>query len=335
MRLINKKILVTGAAGFIGYNLLKFLKFKKHNVIGIDNFSRKTINKRKKNNIKPDNYNFSKDVINCSIYDYKKLKKIIEQVDIIVHLAAINGTRNFYNYPEKVFEISSRGSWIIYDILNEIYSNERIKKEILIASSGEVYGQPIYVPTDEKIPLKVDNIFNNRFSYGGGKICQDLTARYMISTITSKCFLFRPHNVYGPNMGFDHVIPELIKKTLETNKTLRIEGTGNETRSFCYIDDFIDGLYRLICLKSKKFDIYNIGNNKEIKIISLAKKITKLLNKKNLKISKGKLRSGGTKKRLPCIKKLMKIGYKPKINIDKGIEKFLSEDEKIKKMLSM
>lgn len=136
------------------------------------------------------------------------------------------------------------------------------------------------IPTDEKIPLKIDNIFNNRFSYGGGKICQDLVGRYMISGIVKRCIIFRPHNIYGPNMGFDHVIPEIALKIKKSKKELIIEGTGKETRSFCYISDFIEGMMILLKRKTKPFDIFNIGNNEEVNIEKLTKMIMKKLNKK-------------------------------------------------------
>ena len=321
--LIKKRILIIGASGFIGSHLMKFLKKKKFKVVGIDNFSRKRINNHQKIN---ELY-----IHNCSIFNKKKIYNYILKADIIIHLAAINGTVNFYNRPSEVFEIGARGSIVLHDILNAIYKKTKIKKDLLIASSGEVYGQPIYTPTDEKIPLKVDDIHNDRFSYGGGKIVQDLVARYLISKITNKCILFRPHNVYGPNMGYEHVIPELFMKSLNSEKILFIEGTGKETRSFCYIEDFINGLFLLIKKRSRNFEIFNIGNNEEINIISLAKKINIKLGK-NLIIKNKNIKKGGTTKRVPNINKLKKIGYKIKYNLNKGLDEFLKKDIRINEM---
>ena len=222
----NKKtILITGASGFIGNALYAKLKNENYNIIGLDNFFR---GKNLKNQT----------IIKGSIFDKKILKKLICKSDIIIHLVAINGTRNFYNIPDKVFEVSMRGAMILYDCLNEI--GDKIKK-ILLASSCEVYGEPKKIPTDERVSLVVKDIFNNRYSYGGGKICQDLIARYLISKVVKECIIFRPHNVYGPNMGFDHVIPELMMKSLKAKNKITIEGSGKETRSFCYIDDFLNG----------------------------------------------------------------------------------------------
>ena len=311
----KKTILITGASGFIGNALFNKLNKEEYNVIGIDNLSR---SKNRKNN----------KIIVGSIFNKYLLKKLVKKADIIVHLAAINGTRNFYNIPSKVFEVSLRGTLILYECLKEIKNKN---KKILLASSGEVYGEPSRIPTDENIPLIISDILNDRYSYGGGKICQDLIARFLISSVVNECVVFRPHNVYGPNMGFDHVIPELIYKSLKQKKILKIEGTGKETRSFCYIDDFLNGLSILIKKRIKGFSIYNIGNNEEVTILKLVKIILKNLNKK-LIIKKKKLRKGSTKRRCPDLKKIKKIGYKPHINLNVGIKKMIKNDSTLSKL---
>ena len=312
----NKKtILITGASGFIGNALYARLKNENYNIIGFDNFFR---GKNLKN----------QSIIKGSIFDKKILKKLIRKSDIIIHLVAINGTRNFYNIPDKVFEVSMRGTMILYDCLNEIGDKN---KKILLASSGEVYGEPKKIPTDEKVSLVVRDIFNNRYSYGGGKICQDLIARYLISKVVKECIIFRPHNVYGPNMGFDHVIPELMRKSLKAKNKITIEGSGKETRSFCYIDDFLNGLIILIKKKINGFNIFNIGNDYEISINNLTKLIIRN-SKKNLLIQNKKLRNGSSKRRCPDIKKIKKLGYKPIVNLETGIEKMKIYDYTLSKL---
>lgn len=312
----NKKtILITGASGFIGNALYSKLKNENYNIIGFDNFFR---GKNLKNQT----------IIKGSIFDKKILKKLIRKSDIIIHLVAINGTRNFYNIPDKVFEVSMRGAMILYDCLNEIGDKN---KKILLASSGEVYGEPKKIPTDERVSLVVKDIFNNRYSYGGGKICQDLIARYLISKVVKECIIFRPHNVYGPNMGFDHVIPELMVKSLKAKNKITIEGSGKETRSFCYIDDFLNGLIILIKKRINGFNIFNIGNDYEISINNLTKLIIKN-SKKNLLVQNKKLRTGSSKRRCPDIKKIKKLGYKPIVSLETGIEKMKIYDYTLSKL---
>ena len=128
-------------------------------------------------------------IFNCSIFNKKKIYDYILKADIIIHLAAINGTVNFYNRPSEVFEVGARGSLVLHDILNSIYKKTKIKKDLLIASSGEVYGQPLYTPTDEKVPLKIDNKSdNNEEEVGPGPApspCKTLSPTGLPSVITA------------------------------------------------------------------------------------------------------------------------------------------------------
>ena len=131
--------------------------------------------------------------------------------------------------------------------------------------------------------------------------------------------IFRPHNIYGPNMGYNHVIPEIVTKLIKAKKNLVIQGSGNHTRSFCYIDDFVRG-FNILLKKGRNKNIYNIGTQDEIKILQLIQKLVKISNKK-LIIKKTKEKLGSTPKRCPDIKKISKLGFKPKINLDVGLKK--------------
>ena len=230
-------------------------------------------------------------------------------------MAYVNGTKNFYTKPAEIIEIAAKGILNILDVCIE-----KKVKEIYLASSSEVYQTPNKVPTDEKEPLKIPNIFNPRYSYGGGKILTELMGIHYGKKFFKKLIIFRPHNVYGKNMGNDHVIPEFINriKKIKSNK-FKIQGTGNEIRSFIYIDDFIEA-FKIILKKGKHLNIYNIGTNESINIISLAKKIFKIFNK-NPEIKKTPLKKGGTKIRIPDISKIKKIGFLQKYNLDEGLKK--------------
>jgi len=137
----------------------------------------------------------------------------------------------------------------------------------------------------------------------------------------NKMIIFRPHNVYGNDMGQEHVIPELIKKVKEAKKNIRMKGSGLQTRSFIYIDDFVDAFY-LIFKKGKHLNIYNIGTQEQIRIIDLAKMIIKICKKKII-IRKEQIAKGGTQHRTPNISKIKKLGFKKKINIIKGLKKII------------
>lgn len=315
-------ILITGALGFIGHHLSNFLAQKKYNLILVDNFERalkkKYLNKRieklrRYNNVK---------IINLDIRDISNSKKINYKIKTIIHLAAINGTKNFYNQPDKVLDILLSGG---YNILK--FAHKKKVDNIFFFSSSEVYQKPKSIPTNEEIECIVPDIWNPRYSYGGGKIAQEL----MISNLYPKSFkkriIIRPHNIYGQNMGHDHVIPEVIKKIITAKKLnkniIDIIGPSKNTRSFMHIDDFINAFY-LIFKSKKNKEIFNVGNNDEINIKSLIKKILKKMNCK-FRIKEKIIKNfGQTNRRCPDINKIEKLGYKQKVSIDEGIENIIN-----------
>jgi nucleoside-diphosphate-sugar epimerase len=256
-------------------------------------------------------------LIKGDIRNYEQLNKAMVNVDAVIHLAYINGTKFFYTKPVLILDIAIKG---IVNII-QLCVKKKIK-EIYLASSSEVYQTPKKVPTDEKESLKIPDIYNPRYSYGGGKILTELMGIHFGKKYFKKLIIFRPHNVYGPNMGYEHVIPEFIKrfKNLK-NKIFKIQGTGNEIRSFIYIDDFINA-FNLILNKGKHLNIYNIGTSEKIKIKYLASKLSKLLNKK-IKLKRTSVKKGGTKIRLPDIKKIKKLGYEQKVSLTQGLKKII------------
>ena len=178
---------------------------------------------------------------------------------------------------------------------------------------------PTKIPTDENEPLKVPDIFNPRYSYGGGKILTELMGANYGKKFFKKLIIFRPHNVYGPDMGNEHVIPEFINRFKKLKgKNFVIQGNGSETRSFIFIDDFVQA-FKCILKKGKHLQIYNIGTNEKIKIKKLAEKLSKIFKKK-ITIKKTSLSKGSTKKRLPDIKKIKSLGFKQKIKLQRGLE---------------
>ena len=301
---MNKHYLVTGGNGFIGTALVQMLLDEGNKVTVFDNIFR---HKRKKfRNI--EKLKFIKgDICNSS-----QVNKSLKDIDVLIHLAYINGTENFYQIPDKIIEVATKGIINIFDacIKNEV-------KEIYLASSSEVYHYPKKIPTDEKTNLIIPDPHNPRYSYGAGKILTEIYglnfAKYF-----KKLIIFRPHNVYGPNMGNEHVIPEITNKILKLKKgKLNIQGSGNETRSFIYIDDFVNS-FKILLKRGKHKNIYNIGNKEEVTINNIVELISNILNKKII-IKKGQLKKGGTPRRCPNIEKIKKIGYKQKYSLDKGL----------------
>ena len=306
----RKTFLVTGGTGFIGSNICQLLVNANHNVKIFDNNSRGSISKIKriKRKVK---------FIKGDIRNKESLKKALKNTDAVIHLAYINGTKYFYSNPVLILDIAIKG---ILNIIEACIKNR--VKELYLASSSEVYQTPLKIPTDEQEPLKIPDIFNPRYSYGGGKILTELMGVHYGKKYFKKLIIFRPHNVYGPDMGSDHVIPEFIKrfKTLKSKK-FRIQGTGNEIRSFIYIEDFIDA-FKLILKRGKHLNIYNIGTSEKIKIKELAFMLSRIFKKKII-LKKTPLARGGTKVRIPDINKIKKLGFKSKFSLDKGLKKIL------------
>ena len=311
---MKKNILVTGGSGFIGSAIVKYLVKKKYNVVVFDNNSR-----GRSRRIKDVNNKIS--FIKGDIRDKKKLLSINKKIDTVIHLAYINGTKFFYEKPFEILDIAVNGYLNILEFC-------KIKKvqNLFLASSSEVYQNPNKIPTDENEMLKIPNIYNPRYSYGGGKIFSELYGLYFAKKYLKKFIIFRPHNVYGVDMGNDHVIPEFIIrfKKIGKKKDFLIHGTGNEVRSFIHIDDFINGFDKIF-QRGKNTEIYNIGTTEKVKISHLAYLISKIYKKK-IKIIRSKLPKGSPSKRCPDIKKIKKLGFKQKISLRDGLKNVIFND---------
>ena len=309
---MKKNILVTGGSGFIGSAIVSYLVKSGYKVIVYDNNSRGKTERLAKvrKYIK---------FIKGDIRDKKKLLSITGKVDTVIHLAYVNGTKFFYKKPFEILDIAVNG---LINILE--FCKKKKVKNFFLASSSEVYQNPLKIPTDEKEMLKIPSIYNPRYSYGGGKIISELYGLYFAKKFFKKFIIFRPHNVYGKDMGEDHVIPQFIKrfKKLGKRKQFLIFGTGKEIRSFIYIDDFISGFSKIF-KKGKNQEIYNIGTNEKIKISNLALLISNIFKKKII-LKKTQILEGSPNVRCPNIKKIKKLGFKQNIRLKDGIKKILN-----------
>ena len=310
MKKSKKTFLVTGGTGFIGSNICKLLVKKNYNVKVFDNNFRGNVSKIKEIKTKLK-------FIKGDIRNKELLNKSLKNTDAVIHLAYVNGTKHFYSKPVIILDIAIKG---MINVIEACIKNK--VKELYLASSSEVYQTPIKIPTDETESLKIPDIFNPRYSYGGGKILTELMGVHYGKQYFKKLIIFRPHNVYGKNMGNEHVIPEFINRFKSLRgKSFKIQGSGNETRSFIYIEDFVQA-FDLILTKGKHLNIYNIGTSEKIKIKDLAFKLAKIYKKKVL-LKKTALAKGGTKIRLPDITKIKSLGFRKKFSLDKGLKKTL------------
>ena len=312
-----KKILVTGGTGFLGAAICEKLVESNHSVRILDNNFRGNLSKisKIKNKI---------EFVEADIRDYNVVLNATKDCNEVWHLAYINGTKYFYEIPDQVLEVGIKGTINTIDAAIE----SRVKKYIL-ASTSETYNVPTHTPTNEEERLIIPDVKNPRFSYSGGKIASELLALHYAKARGLEVVIFRPHNFYGPQMGNEHVIPEIIKKLYVIKKNydgkvvdLNIQGSGNETRSFCYISDAAEGCI-IAGEKGLNGEIYHIGTQDEITISELIHLIAKEMQIK-IKIVPGSLLDGSTNKRCPDINKISKIGYTPVVNLQQGLQKTIS-----------
>ena len=310
-----KKALVSGGAGFIGFHLAKKLA-EQYEVTIIDNFERGKQDSEFKELLEEKNVSFVK----MDITKENEFSKL-DLFDFVYHLAAINGTENFYKMPDKVIKVGVIGTINMLD-----WFAEQKKGKFLFSSSSETYagtlkllGEKFPIPTPEEIPLAIDNPSNPRWSYGGGKIIAEITVHSYAHLHDFDYSIIRYHNIYGPRMGTEHVIPKFIERIIKKENPFKIFG-GTETRTFCYINDAVKAT-QLVMEKETKGKTIHIGrSDEEIKIIDLAKKLFSLAEV-NPEIKTLPAPEGCVKRRCPDITKLTGLGYKPEITLDKGLEK--------------
>jgi UDP-glucose 4-epimerase len=308
----KRTYLLTGGTGFIGSSLTRRLVRDGHDVRVVDNDLRGS--KARLADILSDIT-----LIQCDVRDADEMTKAAKGCDSILHLAALNGTENFYNRPDLVLDVGIRG---MYGALAAAKANNI--REFVLASSSEAYQTPPMVPTPEEVPLTIPDPWNPRYSYGGSKLISEIMLANYHRDLFEKAVIFRPHNVYGPDMGWEHVIPQLVlraKEQIEKHPTgdvpFEIQGDGSQTRSFIHIDDFVDGLM-LSVEKGAHRNVYHIGTLEEISIRQLVEYIFKGFGR-TPKIIATSLPEGGTLRRCPDITKLKALGFAPKISIEKGL----------------
>lgn len=296
-----KKYLVTGGAGFIGSALVKRLLEEGNNIRVLDNGFRGSVKRL-------EGVADKIEIVNGDMRDPSVMQKACTGVDSVIHLAFVNGTELFYNKPDFVLDVGVKG---MVNVIDSCIANN--VKELLVASSSEVYQTPPVVPTDEKVPLCIPDPLNPRYSYAAGKILSEVMAINYGRKYFDRVVVFRPHNVFGPDMGWEHVIPQFILRMKELAEAgqnpinFPIMGTGKETRAFTYIDDFVDGLMHVIH-KGEHLEIYHIGTMDEISIESVAIQVGKLFGK-DITIVPSEKPKGSTPARCPDITKLKKLGF--------------------------
>jgi nucleoside-diphosphate-sugar epimerase len=310
---MSSKTLVTGGLGFIGAALVRSLVKRGESVRVFDNSLRGSTEKL--GDVAAD-----VEIVTGDIREPAAVRSAVKGMDAVHHLAYVNGTEYFYKYPAFVLDVGVKGMVNVIDSCIQ----EGVKT-LVVASSSEAYQTPPIVPTPEDVPLTIPDPKNPRFSYGGGKILTELMALNYGRQYFERVIVFRPHNVYGPAMGYEHVIPQFIGRLQElaakasgTSVVFPIQGDGKQTRSFIHIDDFIAGL--LIAIdKGQHLGIYHIGTMEEVSIREVAELIAKHMDL-SIELQPGPALEGGTLRRCPDIRTLSLLGFKPKLSLADGLK---------------
>ena len=302
----NIRNLVTGGAGFLGSHLIDKLMRANQEVICLDNYF--TGNK---SNIKEWLTHPNFEIIRHDVTEPIQL-----EIDQIWHLACPASPIHYQENPIKTAKTSFLGTY------NMLGLARRVKAKFLLASTSEVYGDPKINPQKESYHGYVNPV-GIRSCYDEGKrISETLCSDYQrIHNLDIR--IMRIFNTYGPRMkpNDGRVVSNLIYKALQ-NKPLTIYGDGTQTRSFCYVDDLIEGMRNL--MGSNTDSPVNIGNPEELTILELAKKIRKKINP-NLEIVFKPLPQDDPYKRQPDISKAKtNLGWEPYTSLDSGLDKTIS-----------
>jgi UDP-glucose 4-epimerase len=307
---VNRPLsVVTGGAGFLGAALVRELLARGHQVRVVDDLSRGHARRLD---------GLDLELVHGDLTDPDCAKRTIAGAEVVWHLAAVNGTRNFYERPDRVIEVGIAAT--LHTINAALDTGAR---RYVFASSSEVYQTPPICPTPEDVPAVVPDVHNPRYSYGGSKIAGELLTLHLARPRGLETVIVRPHNFYGPDMGNDHVIPELSERlaALMTDSSgwlqLPIQGDGTETRAFCHVTDGARGV-SVAGLDGPDGAIFHVGSDDEITIRELATRMGRVLGVP-VDVIPGDAPAGATPRRCPDTTALRALGWEPEVDLDAGL----------------
>ena len=303
--MVAMNIVITGGSGFVGSYLCERFINDGHNLIVVDNLLTGSTE-----NISDlmDNENFS-----FIEHDVQNHIEIENKVDYVLHFASAASPKAYTEHPVNTLKAGSIGT------LNTLGLAKKHNSQYLLASTSEVYGDPLISPQNEEYWGNV-NPNGERSMYDEAKRFAEAAVATYSRSYDIKAKIVRIFNTYGPRMQLNdgRVVTNFIFQALQDNN-ITIYGDGSQTRSFSYVEDTVDGIISL--MQSNEYDVFNIGNPNEITVLELAQKIIELTNSKSEIVFKS-LPSDDPKQRKPDISKAKsKLGWEPKVNLEDGLIK--------------
>lgn len=315
------KALITGGAGFIGSHLGEKLLQIGHEVIAIDNLSTGSLINLK--NIEKDpRFRFVYDDVRNS----ETMHILIEQYDVVFHLAAAVGVQLIVDRPVHTIETNIHGSEVVLEIANKFH------KKVLIASSSEVYGKSEAVPFREDDDTLQGSTKFPRWSYACSKAIDEFLGLAYYDQYGLPVIITRLFNTVGPRQTgqYGMVIPRFVERALK-NEPLMVYGTGKQSRCFAHVADVVGGLIALVNCPDAPGRVYNIGSTEEISIESLADKIIEMTDSKSEKKYITYEEAYGKPfddmmQRIPCLDRIEEtIGYEPKTNLRQTLQSIIDD----------
>ena len=308
------KYLITGGSGFIGSHLTERLLDQGHSVTIIDNLSTGS----------DDNLSKIKKVLKFNhgnILDKPLMEELIAESDYVVHLAAALGVLNIINKPLESLKTNIQGTEVVLE------ASEKFSKPVLIASTSEIYGKNDKVPLNEEDDRIIGHPLKSRWSYSEAKAVDESLAYFYYLEKKLPVRIVRFFNTVGPRQvgHYGMVLPRFVNAALK-NEPLSVYGSGDQIRCFCHVDDAVRAL--LLVMDSEKAigQVFNVGNNRQITIMELAKKVIELTGSSSTieKIAYEKAYPEGfedMQRRVPDISKIKQVlGWTPEINLDQVIK---------------
>ena len=308
------KYLITGGAGFIGSYLVEKLITRGDQVVVFDNLSTGSAK-----NLSGVNDKLT--IEQGSVLDKVVIDRLVAQSDYVVHLAAALGVFNIVNKPLESLKTNLQGTEIVLEV------SDKHKKPLLIASTSEVYGKNDKVPLNEEDDRIIGHPLKSRWSYSEAKAVDESLAYFYYLENKLPIRIVRFFNTVGPRQvgNYGMVVPRFVSAALK-NQPLQVYGNGDQIRCFCHVDDAVRALLLVMDSDKAVGNVFNIGNNQQISILELAKKIIEITGSKSeiVKVPYSEAYPEGfedMQRRVPDVSKIKNaLGWTPQIGLDQIIK---------------